>query len=155
MKYLVPLARANATDCEALGRALRKLRPTSRQVAELYAAYMSGNAAVRERVVQEPALVLKARAELGKAGDKLTAVEELLHDLRIVSCVARRAQRRLADGALDGGSAAERARVREQGHEAHFETERLVRRCDRETAEPEKQEIHAGSDDTSDHLSPA
>ena len=37
-------------------------------MAELYGAYMAGNAAVRERVVQQPALVLKARAELGQAG---------------------------------------------------------------------------------------
>jgi ParB-like chromosome segregation protein Spo0J len=151
MKYLVPLARANATDCEALGRAVGKLRPTSRQVAELYAAYMGGNAAVRERVVQEPALVLKARAELGGAGGKLTTAEELLHDLRIVSSVARRAEKRLADGALDGASPPERSRAREQSHEAHFETARLVRRCDRETTGPEKQENHAGSDDTNDH----
>jgi ParB family chromosome partitioning protein len=155
MKYLVPLARANAADCEALGRAMRKLRPTSRQVAELYGAYMGGNAAVRERVVQEPALVLKARAELGRVGGKLTGTEELLHDLRVVSSVARRAVRRLADGALDGASPPERARAREQSHEAHFETERLVRRCDRETLGPERQENHAGSDDTNDHSSPA
>ncbi|HEU4580074.1 MAG TPA: hypothetical protein VFS67_17570 [Polyangiaceae bacterium] len=145
MKYLVPLARANAADCEALGRALGKLRPTSREVAELYGAYVNGSAAVRERVLQQPALVLKARAELGKTGGELSAIEQLLHDLRVVSSVARRAQRRLAAGALDGASA------REQSHEAHFELGRLVKRCDRETAEPERQEKHARSDDTNGH----
>lgn len=153
MKYLVPLARANATDCEALSRALGKLRPTSRQVAELYGAYLSGNAAVRERIVQEPALVLKARAELERAGGELSATEQLLHDLRVVSSVARRALRRICDGALDGASPPERARAREQSHEAHFELGRLLKRCDRETAEPEKQEIHARSDDTNGHPS--
>jgi hypothetical protein len=151
MKYLVPLARANAADCEALGRALGKLRPTSRQVAELYGAYMNGNAAVRERVVQEPALVLKARAELGRAGGELSATEQLLRDLRVVSSVARRALRRLSEGALDGASAPERARAREQSHEAHFELERLVRRCDRDNTE--KQEKDARSDDTHGHPS--
>jgi ParB-like chromosome segregation protein Spo0J len=155
MKYLVPLARANAADCEALGRAVGKLRPTSRQMAELYGAYMNGNAAVRERVVQEPALVLKARAELERAGGELSATEQLLHDLRVVSSVARRAFRRLSDGALDGASTPERARAREQSHEAHFELGRLMKRCDRETAEPEKQEIHARSDDTNGHPSAA
>jgi hypothetical protein len=107
-------------------------------VAELYGAYLNGNAAVRERVVQEPALVLKARAELGRAGGELSATEQLLHDLRVVSSVARRALRRLSDGALDGASPPERARAREQSHEAHFELERLMKRCDGETAEPEK-----------------
>jgi len=155
MKYLVPLARANAADCEALGRALGKLRPTSRQVAELYGAYMGSNAAVRERVVQAPALVLKARAELAQTGGELSAAEQLLHDLRVVSSVARRAHRRLADGALDGASPPERARAREQSHEARFELERLMQRCEQETAEPEKQEIHAGRDDESGHPSAA
>ena len=144
MKYLVPLARANAGDCEALGRAMGKLRPTSRQVAELYAAYVGGNPAVRERVVQQPALVLKARAELGRAGGELTAAEELMRDLRIVTAVARRGVGRLKQGALDGAGDAERARAREQCHEAHFETGRLLEGCKQETN-------HAGSDDTNGH----
>jgi ParB/RepB/Spo0J family partition protein len=145
MKYLVPLARANAADCEALGRAMGKLRPTSRQVAELHGAYMGGNRAVRERVVQDPGLVLKARAELGRAGGDLTPAEELLRDLRIVTSVARRAVQGVKKGALDGAGDAERTRAREQSHEAHFETSRLLKHCDQETK-------HAGSDDTNDHL---
>jgi ParB family transcriptional regulator, chromosome partitioning protein len=147
MKYLVPLARANAADCEALGRALGKLRPTSRQLADLYGAYIGGSAAVRERVVQDPALVLKARAELGQVGSGLTAAEQLLRDLRIVTSVARRAVQGVRTGALDGAGDAERARAREQSHEAHFETGRLLKHCDREAS-------HAGSDDTSNHSSP-
>jgi ParB-like chromosome segregation protein Spo0J len=161
MKYLVPLARANAVDCEALAQALGPLRPTSRQVAELYAAYMGGNKAVRERVVQQPALVLRARAELMRAGGALSAAEQLLHDLRIVASVARRAVRRLADGALDGAAEAERVRAREHCHEAYFEIERLLGRCEREatqttaTTATERDTTHAGSDDAHDHSAPA
>jgi ParB-like chromosome segregation protein Spo0J len=151
MKYLVPLARANASDCETLGRALGKLRPTSREVGELYAAYMAGNAVVRERVVQQPALVLKARAELARASDKLSGVEQLVHDLRVVASTARRAERRLGEGALDGASEAERQRVREECHEARFEMERVARRFERESLETN----HAGSDDKSCNSPPA
>ena len=147
MKYLVPLARANASDCEALGQALGALRPTSRQVAELYVAYTAGSASVRERVVQQPGLVLKARAELGRAGGELSAAEQLLHDLRIAASVARRARRRLCDGALDGARDTERARALEQSHEAHFELERLLARLKQETTEAQ----HAGSDDQDRH----
>jgi hypothetical protein len=125
-----------------------KLRPTSRQVGELYGAYMGGNGAVRERVVQDPALVLKVRAELGRTASDLTPAEELQRDLRIVTSVARRAVQGVKKGALDGAGEAERARVREQSHEAHFETGRLLKSCDQETS-------HAGSDDTNDHLPPA
>jgi ParB-like chromosome segregation protein Spo0J len=151
MKYLLPLARANASDCEALGLALGKLRPTSRQVAELYAAYTAGNSAVRARVVGQPALVLKARAELDGAGGKLSPAEQLLQDLRIVASVARRACRRLGDGALDGASEDERARAREQCREAHYEAERLLRRSEQETTE----RSHAGSNDENGHPAPA
>jgi ParB family transcriptional regulator, chromosome partitioning protein len=151
MKYLVPLARANANDCEALGQSLGALRPTSRQVAELYVAYTAGSAAVRERVVQQPGLVLKARAELGRAGGELSAVEQLLHDLRITASVARRARRRLGEGALDGAREAERARALEQGREAHFELERLLARLKQEATETS----HAGSDDKNSHSAPA
>ena len=151
MKYLVPLARANATDCESLGQSLGALRPTSRQVAELYVAYTAGSATVRERVVQQPGLVLKARAELGRAGGELSAVEQLLHDLRVAASVARRARRRLGEGALDGAREAERARALEQGHEAHFELERLLSRLKQETTETS----HAGSDNKNSHTAPA
>jgi len=151
MKYLVPLARANANDCEALEQSLGALRPTSRQVAELYVAYTAGSAAVRERVVQQPGLVLKARAELGRAGGELSAVEQLLQDLRITASVARRARRRLGEGALDGAREAERARALEQGREAHFELERLLARLKQEATETS----HAGSDDKNSHSAPA
>jgi len=132
MKYLVPLARANAADCEALGTKLGKMRPTSREVGELYAAYVSGSATVRERVVEQPALVLRARAELGRGGEKLTASELVLRDARIATAVARRATRRMTEGALDGASHDERTRVLEQCREAHYEAERLVKRAERE-----------------------
>jgi hypothetical protein len=151
MTYLVPWAPANASACEALGHALGALRPTSRQVAELYAAYTGGSAAVRERVVQQPGLVLKARAELGRAGDELSAIEQLLHDLRVAASVARRARRRLCEGALDGARDAERARAVEQSHEAHFELERLLARLKQETTELQ----HVGSDDQDSHSTPA
>jgi len=159
MKYLVPLARANASDCEALAGALGRLKPTSRQVADLYAAYAGGSATVRERVVQQPALVLAARAELAKAGGDLTLVEQLLQDLRIVISVARRARRRLVAGALDGAGDDERTRAREACHEAQFEIERLVRRCEKETTDTtgtketteRKDNQDAGRDDADRH----
>jgi ParB family chromosome partitioning protein len=147
MIYLLAVARANASDCEALAHALGPLRPTSRQLGELYTAYMGGNAAVRERVVQQPALVLKARAELAQAGGALSAVEQLLQDVRVVASITRRAVRRLGAGALDGATAEERDRARAQCREAHFETERLLRRSERET----KEEPHARPADAELH----
>jgi len=147
MKYLVPLARANASHwVKRWARYVRraaKWRSCTRRTR-------GGSAAVRERVVQQAGLVLKARAELSRAGGELSAAEQLLHDLRIAASVARRVRRRLCEGALDGTRDAERARALEQSHEAYFELERLLTRLKRETTEVQ----HAGSDDQDSHSTP-
>lgn len=145
MKYLVPLARANAEHCTRLADAVAGERPTSRQVANLYAAYAAGNEAIREHVVSKPQLVLRARVEMEREGPGATPVEHVLEDLRIVSAVARRARTRLGRGALDDANATERVRVRDGCNDAYAEVNRLKQRCEREL---QIQVEHAGSDDT-------
>lgn len=132
MKYLVPLARANAEHCVRLAEAVAPLKLTSRQVGQLYAAYAGGNAATRQRVFEAPALVLKARAEAEREGPGATPVEHLLDDLRIVSAVARRALVRVHRGALDDADTGERGRVRDGCAEAHAGVTHLQRHCERE-----------------------
>jgi len=87
MKSLVPLARANRPHCEQLVRALGKERVTTRQMAQLYAAWRAGDGEVRERIASAPRLFLRAVEasapepgdetgwliqKLGVAGDALT-----------------------------------------------------------------------------------
>jgi len=148
MKYLVPLARANADHCIALADAVAPGRPTSRQMALLYTAYAEGNASTRERVVREPWLLLRAIAETEREGPGATPVEHVLEDLRIVSAVARRARTRIGRGALDDANPKERLRVREGTSEACDATSRLKQRCDLELDKPLTEKPHAGSDDT-------
>lgn len=136
MKYLVPLARANATDCERLAEALAPLRPSSRQVRELYATYVTGNANTRDLVVRDPALVLRARAEVVRHEDEsLRGAEQLMGDMRIVTAVTRRALGRLMRGAMDEADAAERERVDGAAREAQLELETVRRRVSREVAD--------------------
>ncbi len=130
MKYLVPLARANPDDCTRLADAIAPSRPSSRQMGELYAAYVAGNAGARALLVRDPVLVLRARAVV--ALEDQTPVEHLLDDLRIVGAVACRAHGRLRRGALDGSTAAERARVRQARGEAVAAVESLQRRFETE-----------------------
>jgi hypothetical protein len=146
MKYLVPLARANAKHCVRLADGIAGERPTSRQVAELYATYVAGNAATRELVASDPRLVLRARAEIEREGPGATPIEHLLEDLRIVGAVARRARGRVGRGALDDADANERQRVREGSSDAHGEVSRLKQHCERELETKETQ--HARSSDT-------
>jgi ParB family transcriptional regulator, chromosome partitioning protein len=96
MKYLVPFARANRDDCVKLARAIAPLQLTSRRLGELYAAYQAGEEQTRELVLQNPALVLRAREEARRAHDKdQRSAELLLGDLAILASVARRAHRRV------------------------------------------------------------
>jgi ParB-like chromosome segregation protein Spo0J len=133
MKYLVPLARANTEDCARLADAIAPSRPSSRQMAELYATYASGNAEARELCVRSPLVVLHARAETSREGaGERTPIEHLLDDVGIVNAVASRARGRLARGAIDGATEDERAQVRRACDEAHARVDELKRRCERE-----------------------
>jgi ParB family transcriptional regulator, chromosome partitioning protein len=72
MKSLVPLARANKAHCEQLVGALGKGRITTRQVAQLYAAWRAGDGEQRERIVGAPRLFLRAvEASAPEPGDEL------------------------------------------------------------------------------------
>ncbi|MDQ3400345.1 MAG: ParB/RepB/Spo0J family partition protein [Chloroflexota bacterium] len=133
MKYLVPLARANVEDCARLCDAIAPERPTSRQMGELYAAYVAAGASGRELVVTQPVMVLRARAEAASERQQGSRpIEQLMDDLRIVGAVARRARLRLSKGAVDDAEPAERDEVRRSCGDAHAEAEHLKRRCDKE-----------------------
>lgn len=144
MKYLLPLARANAVDCGRLTAAVAGEHPTSRQLAELYATYMAGNSATRELVVTKPAVVLRAGAASREGTSSATPVEHLVDDLRIVSAVVHRARGRLRRGAADGATTGERNDVRRGCREAADAVTRLEKQCERELG---KIEEDAGSID--------
>jgi ParB family transcriptional regulator, chromosome partitioning protein len=61
MKSLLPLARANKAHCERLCERLGGARVSSRQLDALYAAWRSGDAPLRERLLDSPLLFLKAK----------------------------------------------------------------------------------------------
>ncbi len=72
MKSLVPLARANQTACERMVRALGDARISTRQTAQLYKAWRSGDGEQRERIVSAPRLFLRAlEASTPEPGDEL------------------------------------------------------------------------------------
>lgn len=138
MKYLLPLARANAADCERLAQNIAPERPTSRQLGELYATYMGGNAATRQLVVNQPMLVLRARREQARDTAPGGPLEQVLDDVRIVAAVAHRARGRLGRGATDGASAEERGRLRRGLGEASDAMQRLERQAQRELSEDDE-----------------
>lgn len=72
--FLVPLTRGNGESGRALAEKVRGLGLTNRQMGELYASYRLAGAQTRRKIVEDPALFLRARtaarhgdAELGEA----------------------------------------------------------------------------------------
>jgi len=94
MKYLVPLARANAGACEQLVAQLGRRRVSVRQLARLYAGWRAGNAAQRQAIVEQPWLYLdldEKQEEAAAPTDPGTEREQrLLRDLGVLAAICRR-----------------------------------------------------------------
>jgi len=72
MKYLVPLARANAAAAMQLATAITPLKPTSREIGALYAGWQSGTARTRELILASPHVYLQAQATQEAAAPSAT-----------------------------------------------------------------------------------
>jgi len=131
-KYLVPLARAKREECVALVKALAPRTATSREVASLYEALVSGSEQTRALVLRDPWLFLRAQAEAKRAKQReRTPHEVLLGELGAVAGIARRARRRLGEVAAQL-CANERRELRRAVVLARTETDALILRCDKE-----------------------
>jgi ParB/RepB/Spo0J family partition protein len=132
MKYLVPLARANAADCLRLVEAIAPHRLSTRQIGRLYQVYVTGPDTTRELVLTDPLLVLRVTDDTPRAPVRpdASAPEALLTDLHIVGAVARRAARRLQHGG--GLLPPERARAWRLFDQVQTDFRDLQRRCEKE-----------------------
>jgi ParB/RepB/Spo0J family partition protein len=104
MKCLVPLARANADQCERLVMNLGRRRFPVRQMARLYAGWRAGNAAQREAIVERPLLYLDLEEkEVEKVIDDPGAEREqrLVRDLGALAAICRRARKALGEREKD------------------------------------------------------
>ena len=111
MKYLVPMARAKREDCERLAEAIAWHKFTTQEVGDLYAAWRTGLPPIRQRVLEDPKLFLRARRELEEAEPvAVRAAEELLRNLDVAGAIARRALRQWCE-ATDAMNLDERENV--------------------------------------------
>jgi ParB family transcriptional regulator, chromosome partitioning protein len=104
MKYLVPIARANRYACERLAKEIAHSQFSTHEVGVLYAAWRNGSPSVRNRVIEDPKLFLRARREIEEEEPvAVRAAEELIRDLEVIGAIARRAARqwRQAAGTMD------------------------------------------------------
>ena len=142
MKHFVPLARANREQAVRLSAALGPHRPTSRQVAALYAAWMGADDATREALVRDPLLFLRAHEAAKRRPDPAEqgAAAVLLSDFGALGGVARRALRHLREGVAARLAAPERDEVRRALAQARADVSQLFTRCEKEVG-------HARPDD--------
>ncbi len=94
MKYLVPMARTKRYDCERLADRIAYHQFTTQEVGMLYAAWRKGPPSVREGIIEDPKLFLRARREIEEEEPvSVRAAEELLRNLDMVGAIVRRAAR--------------------------------------------------------------
>ena len=100
MKFLVPVARSKPEDSRRMAEGFARYRLSSREAGQLYAAWRTSTASVRERLLDEPQLFLKTQRE--HAVDPASpAMAELGRDLEVVVAIARRANRRLSGATVE------------------------------------------------------
>jgi ParB-like chromosome segregation protein Spo0J len=130
MKYLVPLARANAAAATQLAEAIATLKPTSREIGALYAGWQGGTARTRELILETPQVYLQAQATQEPAAP--SATQRWLNDLGALGGIARRARRPLEQGLLQQLLTVERTEVCEAVARTKADVESLFTRFDRE-----------------------
>jgi ParB-like chromosome segregation protein Spo0J len=138
MKYLVPLARANKTQCAQLIAGLGDTRVSDRELGALYTAWKRADRAGRRRIVAEPLLVLRALAAITEEPED--EVASLHKDLTVLAAIALRAGRRARDG---GRFTAPLTKAWRAASEAFAALGATI------------EEMHAGPDHATDHPDPA
>ncbi len=129
MKYLVPIARVNADDCERMAAAFVKHRCDTREAAQLYTAWREGSRVVRERILAEPELFLKTQRQPLAA--KPAAVEQVERDLEMALAILHRAGRRLSE-ALPEMNGAQQEQTQGRIESARRELNRMAERIGKE-----------------------
>lgn len=142
MKHLVPLARANRDEAEAVARVCGARQFSVRDVAALCNAWRNGTEATRELLLQNPELILRAQDEALKAKQELAPQLQLLGDCAALGGIARRAARILREAGWDSVAVPELNRAAQA---AQVETELFFSLCRKEPpiAGPKHQNRHS------------
>jgi ParB family transcriptional regulator, chromosome partitioning protein len=131
MKYLVPMARANAEVAAQFAAAIVPLKPTTREVGVLYAGWHSGTSRTRELILQNPKVYLDAKTAKGPVPP--SAMQRFLDDLGALGGIARRAVRTLEAGLVQQLLADERRELGGACARAKADVERLFHRIEMES----------------------
>jgi len=123
MKFLVPVARQSLEDCQRMAAIFAEHHCDTRAAGQLYAAWRRGSAAIRQRLLEDPALFFKTQRQ-EKAPPGTGA--EMIRDLEMVSAIVNRAHRRLAGEAALEVDPPQRAAARQQIERIEKQLQRMA-----------------------------
>ena len=129
MKHFLPLARANKEGALALAKAIEPLRPSTRQVGLLVAAYARTKKQGRAELIEHPEALLRAASEAQLPPDP---ARQLQRDIGALSGIARKAIQRIDAGLLRQMLGEERTRLRGAAANARNDVEKLVHAVNKE-----------------------
>jgi len=111
MKFLVPVVRQSLEACQRMAAIFAEHHCDTREAGQLYGAWRRGSAAIRQRILDDPALFFKTqRQEKVPAGP----AAELVRDLEMVAAIVHRAHRRIAGAEAAELDAPQRDAARQQ-----------------------------------------
>jgi ParB family transcriptional regulator, chromosome partitioning protein len=97
MKFLVPAARQSMEGCQRMAAIFAEHRCDTREAGQLYGAWRRGLAAIRKRILDDPALFFKTqRQEKMPLGPEGAPGAVLIRDLEMVAAIVNRVHRRIA-----------------------------------------------------------
>lgn len=96
MRHLLPIARRSREDCLRLAKASATAQLSSRDVGKLCSAFEQSSKAVRERLLADPRLFLRACVHKKQTPPRPVQLE-MLHELDKMARAARRLCERLGD----------------------------------------------------------
>ena len=158
MKFLVPVARISIQVCERMAAVFARLKLRTREAGELYAAWRDGSPLVRQRILDEPGLFLKAYRERKRPQDTAVSApaSEFLRDLEMIQSIATRATRHWRQAApLMDPTELENThhalqRTMEDLHRLSQRIEREKRRAEQTSTHHDSGAEHTGSKQTRD-----
>jgi ParB family chromosome partitioning protein len=157
MKFLVPVARQSLEECQRMAAIFAEHHCDAREAGQLYAAWRQGSAAIRKRILDDPALFFKAQRQPQEKAPS-GAAAELIRDLEMVTAMVNRAHRRLAGATALELDPAQREAAQQQIQRIEKQLQRIDEKLLPEQAahvEPstthyDSGTAHAGSGETRD-----
>lgn len=124
--YLVPLSRGNAAHCARLVRNLGDTRVSSRQVASLYGHWKAADDEQRDRIVEQPWLLLRSLGLVHTPAQKPDPIERLIAGLDAAARASWRAHHLFDRCATQTPSALRQSRVRKAAARLREASDALV-----------------------------